>query len=101
MLNIVAKEHPLEAEVEELHRGLKSIKDGQLFLVNREKIHRASTFSSQLLYGFIDLTVTLIAAESTNSRVMWWSIFESLTLIGVCLWQVYYMKRIFETKRTY
>lgn len=40
-----------------------------------------------------------LAAESTNGRVMWWSLFEAATLVAVCLWQVYYLKRFFEVKR--
>lgn len=32
------------------------------------------------------------AAESTNSRVKYWSIFQGLALIGVCAWQVYHLK---------
>eukprot|EP01121_Diplochlamys_sp_Union-15-3_P002065 TRINITY_DN11793_c0_g1_i1.p1 TRINITY_DN11793_c0_g1~~TRINITY_DN11793_c0_g1_i1.p1 ORF type:complete len:200 (-),score=32.50 TRINITY_DN11793_c0_g1_i1:95-694(-) len=38
--------------------------------------------------------------ELTNSRVLWWSIFEALTLIGASLFQVYYLRRYFEDKRT-
>jgi hypothetical protein len=34
-----------------------------------------------------------VAAESTNSRVKWWSIFQAGVLVGVCLFQVSYLKR--------
>lgn len=31
-------------------------------------------------------------AESTNSRVKWWSIFQAVVLFSVVAWQVYYLK---------
>lgn len=34
------------------------------------------------------------AAESTNSRIKYWSVFQALALFGVCAWQVYYLKVI-------
>lgn len=37
--------------------------------------------------------------ESTNSRVMLWSIFEALILVTMSLGQVYYLKRFFEVRR--
>ena len=33
--------------------------------------------------------------ESTNARVKWWSIFQTGVLIGVCVFQVAYLKRYF------
>lgn len=43
--------------------------------------------------------VTLAAAESTNDRVKWWSIAQTLMLVGVCAWNVRYLKSWFEVKR--
>eukprot|EP01120_Amphizonella_sp_Union-15-10_P015470 TRINITY_DN7973_c0_g1_i1.p1 TRINITY_DN7973_c0_g1~~TRINITY_DN7973_c0_g1_i1.p1 ORF type:complete len:209 (+),score=34.75 TRINITY_DN7973_c0_g1_i1:78-704(+) len=37
--------------------------------------------------------------ESTHARVLWWSIFESIVLITMSFWQVYYLKRYFEDQR--
>lgn len=34
-----------------------------------------------------------IAAESTNDRVKWWSIAQTVLLVAVCAWQVFYLKR--------
>jgi hypothetical protein len=36
-----------------------------------------------------------VAAESTNARVKWWSIFQTGVLVGVCVFQVAYLKRFF------
>ena len=41
----------------------------------------------------------MIAAESTNARVKWWSLGQLGLLAGVCFWQVVYLKRFFEVKR--
>ncbi|TPX35994.1 hypothetical protein SmJEL517_g01856 [Synchytrium microbalum] len=59
---------PLQKEIEHLANGLRAVRDEQSYMVARERAHRYT-------------------AESTNSRVMWWSLFESIMLIGVCLWQ--------------
>ena len=37
--------------------------------------------------------------DNTNSRVVWWSFFESLILVFMTLGQVYYLKRFFEVRR--
>ncbi|TPX47929.1 hypothetical protein SeMB42_g03029 [Synchytrium endobioticum] len=71
---------PLQREIEHLANGLRAIRDEQSYMVARERAHRNT-------------------AESTNSRVMWWALIESILLIGVCLWQVYYLRRFFEVKR--
>ncbi|CAI2162322.1 12525_t:CDS:2 [Funneliformis geosporum] len=71
---------PLEKEIRELADGLAAIKDEQEYIVIREQRHRDT-------------------AESTNDRVKWWSIFQFFVLVGVCFWQVFYLKRFFEVKR--
>ena len=37
--------------------------------------------------------------DNTNSRVVWWSFFESLVLVAMTLGQVFYLKRFFEVRR--
>jgi hypothetical protein len=39
-------------------------------------------------------------AESTNARVKWWSIFQLGVLIGEGIFQVWWLKRFFEVRRT-
>ena len=39
-------------------------------------------------------------AESTNARVKWWSIFQLGVLAGEGVFQVWWLKRFFEVKRT-
>ncbi|KAI7902325.1 emp24/gp25L/p24 family/GOLD-domain-containing protein [Cokeromyces recurvatus] len=76
------KEHtdPLEKEIAELAESIFAVKAQQEYIVVRERQHRDT-------------------AESTNSRVKWWSMIQLILLSSVCLWQVYYLKRFFEIKR--
>ncbi|KAL5530177.1 EMP24 [Sanghuangporus sanghuang] len=71
---------PIEHEIRSLAIGLQSVKDEQEYIVVRERKHRDT-------------------AESTNSRVKWWSILQTVVLFSVVGWQVYYLKSFFEVKR--
>lgn len=64
---------PIEREIRTLAHGLTSVKDEQEYIVIRERTHRNT-------------------AESTNSRVKWWSIMQTAVLFSVVAWQVYYLK---------
>lgn len=64
---------PIEREVRLLGAGLQSVKDEQEYIVVRERVHRNT-------------------AESTNSRVKWWSILQAVLLFSVVAWQIYYLK---------
>ncbi|SNX84271.1 related to EMP24 protein precursor [Melanopsichium pennsylvanicum] len=71
---------PIEREIRDLAAGLQAVKDEQEYLVIRERVHRNT-------------------AESTNTRVKWWSIIQGFILIAVCSCQVYFVKRHFEVRR--
>ncbi|KIW31687.1 hypothetical protein, variant 2 [Cladophialophora immunda] len=75
-----APQDPLETEVRALSDLLAQVKDEQAYIVVRERTHRNT-------------------AESTNSRVKWWSIFQLGVLIGEGVFQVWWLKRFFEVKR--
>ena len=64
---------PIEREIRLLANGLTAVKDEQEYIVVRERTHRNT-------------------AESTNSRVKWWSIMQTLVLFSVVAWQIYYLK---------
>ena len=80
--NLAKLEHldPIEKSIMRLSEGLTSIQTEQNYLRTRERVHRDTS-------------------ESTNSRVLWWSIFEVFVLVAMSVWQVYYLKRFFEIKR--
>ncbi|GAA6024602.1 hypothetical protein JCM11491_006042 [Sporobolomyces phaffii] len=68
---------PIEKEIRALSAALEDVKDEQEYIVVRERLHRDT-------------------AESTNDRVKYWSIVQTLMLAGVCGWQIFYLKRFFE-----
>ncbi|PIK50114.1 putative transmembrane emp24 domain-containing protein 2-like isoform 2 [Apostichopus japonicus] len=70
----------LEKMINQLSTGLTGIKHEQEYMEVRERVHRAIN-------------------DSTNSRVVLWSFFESLILVAMTLGQVYYLKRFFEVRR--
>ncbi|KAF9944558.1 p24 complex component, partial [Mortierella alpina] len=74
------KADPLEHEIRELAAGIQEIRNEQEYTLIRERTHRNT-------------------AESTNSRVVWWSLFQSAILFLVCVFQITYLKRFFEVKR--
>lgn len=53
------------------------VKDEQSYIIVRERVHRNT-------------------AESTNSRIKWWSIFQLIVLVGQGFFQVWWLKRFFE-----
>ncbi|KAK4686747.1 hypothetical protein P7C73_g3369, partial [Tremellales sp. Uapishka_1] len=71
---------PVEQEIRDLSAGLQLVKDEQAYLVVRERVHRNT-------------------AESTNSRVKWWAIVQTVILFSTCAWNVHYLKSWFEVKR--
>ncbi len=40
------------------------------------------------------------ATEDTNTRVKWYSVMEAFVLVGMNFWQLFYLMRFFEVKRT-
>ncbi|KAI8849035.1 emp24/gp25L/p24 family/GOLD-domain-containing protein [Chytridium lagenaria] len=69
---------PLNEEIRKLSDALHAVVDENNYMIHREAVHRSS---------------------HTNSRVAWWSIFETLVLFAVCSFQVYYVRSFFEVKR--
>jgi p24 family protein beta-1 len=70
---------PLENSILLLSDGLHSVEEEQEYMKLRESVHRDT-------------------AESTNSRVMWYSLLEVWVLIALNVFQLYYLKRDFEVK---
>ena len=64
---------PIEREIRKFAASLSAVKDEQEYMMIRERTHRNT-------------------AESTNSRVKWWSILQAIVLFAVVAWQVWYLK---------
>ncbi|ENN70843.1 transmembrane emp24 domain-containing protein bai [Dendroctonus ponderosae] len=71
---------PIELEIKKLEDLSKSIVDDFAFMTKREE----------------EMTDT---NESTNNRVMYFSIFSIFVLLGLAVWQVLYLRRYFKTKK--
>mmetsp|Transcript_4409 Transcript_4409/g.7256 ORF Transcript_4409/g.7256 Transcript_4409/m.7256 type:complete len:217 (+) Transcript_4409:32-682(+) len=71
---------PLQSSILQLADGLHAVQGEEKYMRMRERAHRDTS-------------------ESTNSRILYWSIFENVVLISISVWQVYYLKRFFEVKR--
>ncbi|KAI9095941.1 emp24/gp25L/p24 family/GOLD-domain-containing protein [Phlyctochytrium arcticum] len=69
----------LQTEIRVLDVGIRAIRDEHAFLKSREARHRET-------------------AESTKSRVFYWSLLQTSALIAVCYFQVTYLKRFFEMR---
>ena len=38
-------------------------------------------------------------SESTNQRVLWWSLVQTLVLVGMGFWQMRHLRQFFESKK--
>lgn len=69
----------LDFSLRRLTQLIGDVKNEQSYLVVRERTHRNT-------------------AESTNSRVKWWSIFQIAIVAGNSLFQIFFLRRFFEVK---
>jgi len=110
-----AEDIALDAEVAELMHNLRSVRDNQQYQRLRERAHRNSTASHHTAaavahgqYRTAHVNVVRLglgrgfrcpAAESTNTRVQWYSIFQVVLLLVVAIFQLWYLRRFFEVKQ--
>lgn len=73
------KADSLDYAIQRMSQLTNDVKAEQTYLVIRERTHRNT-------------------AESTNSRVKWWSVFQVLVVAANSVFQIYYLKRFFEVK---
>jgi len=80
--DIAKQEHlnALEVEVRKLNDRIKDIRAEQNYQRTREAVFRDTS-------------------ESTNSRVVWWSVIQTCILVGAGLWQIRHLKNFFKTKK--
>lgn len=71
---------PMERSIIHIAQGLNEIKNEQTYLRTRERIHRDT-------------------AESTNTRVLLWSMAEIGLIVALGIGHVWYLRRLFESRR--
>jgi len=71
---------PMEAQLTDADRMLREIQTETRFAYKRQGTHYKTT-------------------ESNHNKVFYMSLFESLTLLTVTVWQVYYIKRLLDNRR--
>lgn len=71
---------PIEAELKSLETVMEDIVDEMEYLKQREADMRDTN-------------------ESTNDRVQWFSVLSILTLVSSGVWQVWYLRKFFESKK--
>jgi hypothetical protein len=74
------KPKPLEVELRRLEDLSDSIVNDFQYMKQREEEMRSTN-------------------ESTNSRVLYFSIFSMLCLVGLATWQVLYLRKFFKSKK--
>jgi len=72
----------LASKVRDLNSRLADIRREQQFQREREAEFRA-------------------LSEKTNSRAVWWSLFQLVTLGATCFWQLRHLRLFFESKKLY
>lgn len=79
--DVAKQEHvtPLESEVTQLSDAINKVEDEQQYMVARERASR-------------DMN------ESTNRRVLWFSLLEAAVFIALGAWQISYLRSSFEKK---
>lgn len=87
---------PIEREIRALSSALEAVKDEQEYIVVRERLHRNSTCTGPPSVN----AHPVLAAESTNDRVKYWSIVQTFMLFAVCAWQIFYLKRHVDPARS-
>eukprot|EP00667_Euglena_gracilis_P021413 EG_transcript_23447 len=79
--NLAKIEHidPIEKTIMELSESLTALQEEQKYLRSVERVHRETI-------------------ESTNVRMLYWSLFEVFVLVTMGMFQIYYLKRFLEVK---
>uniref|UniRef100_A0A7S1IR13 GOLD domain-containing protein n=1 Tax=Eutreptiella gymnastica TaxID=73025 RepID=A0A7S1IR13_9EUGL len=79
--NLAKIEHidPIERTIMELSEGLTELQEEQKYLRSVERVHRETI-------------------ETTNVRMLYWSLFEVFVLLTMGFFQIYYLKRFLEVK---
>ncbi|ORC84829.1 endosomal P24B protein [Trypanosoma theileri] len=75
----VSELDPIERSVESIARNMRSVEELQMHLRTQQKEHRNTV-------------------EEANERLLLWSVFQVVALVGMSIFQLYFLKRFLERK---
>ncbi|RZC34134.1 transmembrane emp24 domain-containing protein bai [Asbolus verrucosus] len=90
---------PIEKELKRLEDLSNEIVQDFALMRKREEEMRDTNGSESRTILNIILNTMLLLSESTNSRVLYFSVFSMCCLLGLATWQVLYLRRYFKAKK--
>ena len=87
---------PMEMELRRLEDLAESIVNDFAYMRAREEEMR-DTNGRGSTYGV--LVIVFFIVESTNTRVLYFSIFSMCCLLFLAVWQLFYLRRYFQSKK--
>ena len=87
---------PMEMELRRLEDLAESIVNDFAYMRAREEEMR-DTNGRGSTYGV--LVIVFFVVESTNTRVLYFSIFSMCCLLFLAIWQLFYLRRYFQSKK--
>jgi len=72
---------PLSLSVQQLAQGVREVKDANSYMKTRERVHHQTV-------------------QSTNSRIVWWRLFQISALIALAGAKTYYLVHLFDKRRS-
>jgi p24 family protein beta-1 len=82
------REDPIEKSILRLTEGLEQIQQEQRYLKVRESVHR----------DLVEITYERLVYVNIYLIILKWSVAQLIFLVAMSLWQLYYLKSIFEKK---
>lgn len=86
---------PMEMELRRLEDLAESIVNDFAYMRAREEEMRDTNGEKNLEV----LIIVFFVAESTNTRVLYFSIFSMCCLLFLAVWQLFYLRRYFQSKK--
>ena len=87
---------PMEMELRRLEDLAESIVNDFAYMRAREEEMRDTNGNKN---DFKLLLILFFAVESTNTRVLYFSVFSMCCLLFLAIWQLFYLRRYFQSKK--
>ena len=88
---------PMEMELRRLEDLAESIVNDFAYMRAREEEMRDTNGRGE--YSYSAFIIVSFVIESTNTRVLYFSIFSMCCLLFLAVWQLFYLRRYFQSKK--